>query len=84
MAKTPFTITVDINGEVYKSKGTTVHEALDGIDLDYTKVKTKGTITLECGNKKSTKFYYLPQLRRIVSSKLRKVQVAKDLEFLLK
>lgn len=85
MTETTFTITLEVNaGEVYKSKGKTVAEALDGLTMDYTKIKTKGTLTLKNGKKESSKFYPLPQLRRIISAKLRKTQVAKDLEYLLK
>lgn len=85
MKTTPYHITLEVNaGEVYKSKGATIHEALDALQMDYTKVKTKGTITLKHGTKKSSKFFYLPQLRRIVVNKLRKYAVGKDLEYLLK
>jgi rhamnogalacturonyl hydrolase YesR len=81
----PYAITLEVNaGEVYKSKGATIHEALDGLDMDYTKVKTKGTISLTHGTKKSSKFFYLPQLRRIVVNKLRKYAVGRDLIYLLK
>lgn len=85
MTKSPYSITLEVNaGETYKAKGDTVHEALSALGLDFTQVKTKGVFTLKHGTKTSTKFYYLPQLRRIVANKLRKVQVAKDLLFLLK
>lgn len=79
-----YNVTVEVNGETYTAQGNDLFEAFGALGLDYTMVKTKGTITLEKGDKKSTKLYYLPQLRRIVASKLRKVQVAKDLEYLLK
>ena len=77
-------MTLEMNGEVFKSGGQTVIDALNGFGLDYTQVKTKGVLTLEKGKLKSSKLYYLPHLRRIICNKLRKVQVAKDLEFLLK
>lgn len=85
MKKTPYQVTLEVNaGEVYKSKGDTIHEALDGLQMDYTKVKTKGVITLKHGDKKSSKFFYLPQLRKIVVNKLRKYAVGRDLIYLLK
>lgn len=84
-SKGTYRITLDLHGDqVYKAEGMTIDEALNNLGLDYTKIKTKGTITLEHDGKTSSKFYYLRPLRRIVANKLRKVQVAKDLAFLLK
>lgn len=78
-------VTLEVNaGDVYTSEGATAQEALSALDLDYTKVKTKGVFTLSHGGKKSSKLFYLPLLRRIVVNKLRRIQVGKDLEFLLK
>ena len=79
-----YEITVDMQGVVHTSRGKTVHEALDNLDLDYTMVRTKGVIHLKKGKLEASKFFYLRPLRRIVASKLRKAQVGKDLEFLLK
>ncbi len=84
MATPTYVVTVDLNGTIYSAQGKTVDEALTGLNLDYTQVKTKGTITLAHGKLQSQRFYNLPQMRRIVCSKLRKVQVAKDLAYLLK
>ena len=67
----------------YKSEGETINKALDALDLDYTKISQKGTLHLTDGKKKSSKFFYVPQLRRVIVSKLRKSQVARDLEYLL-
>ncbi len=81
----PYKVTLEVNaGEVHKSSGTTANEALSSLSIDYTQIKTKGTITLEHNGKKSSKFFYLPLLRRIMVNKLRKVQVSRDLEYLLK
>ena len=80
-----YTVTLEVNdGEKYTSKGKTMDDAFIGLVVDYTKVKTKGTITLENGKKKSSKFFYLRPLRRIVVNKLKRLQVGRDLEFLLK
>lgn len=80
-----FEIVLDLIGDrKYTAKGNDIHEALNNLGLDYTHVKTKGTITLKHNGKESSKFYYVRPLRRIVANKLRKVQVAKDLMFLLK
>lgn len=80
-----YSVTLEVNnGEVYKAKGKTVSDALISLELDYTKVKTKGTITLTDGKKTASKFFYLRPLRKIVVNKLRKVQVGRDLEYLLK
>lgn len=82
--KADFTITIELGTEKRTGTGATVFEALDALNLDYTQVKTKGTLTLEHDGKTSTRFYYLRPLRRIVTSKLRKAAVAKDLMYLLK
>ena len=79
-----YKIKLETGGEEFTSTGDTVLEALHALGMDYTQVKTKGTITLEKGKKKSSKMYYMRPLRRIVVNKLSRVQVAKDLEFLLK
>ena len=72
------------SGEEYKSEGKTIHEALDALELNYTQIKTKGTLTLQCGDRKASKFFYCRPLRRVVVNKLRKAQVGRDLEYLLK
>lgn len=81
----PFKVTLELaSGEVYKGQGKDVHTALDSLELDYTKIKTKGVLKLSKGNKKAERMFYCRPLRRVMVNKLRKAQVGKDLEFLLK
>lgn len=80
----PFTVTVETGGETYTAKGKTVDEALDALELNYTQIKTKGTITLTHGDKKATRLFYCQPLRRVVTLKGRKSQVARDMFRLLK
>lgn len=79
-----YKITLDMQGDVRVSEGATIDEALNGFGIDYTQVKTKGTIILEHAGKSATRFFYLPQLRRLVANKIRKAQVGRDLVKLLK
>lgn len=68
---------------IHKGEGVTVNKALDALKLNYMEVNQKGTIYLEHGKKKSSRFFYLRPLRRIIVNKLRKAQVGRDLEYLL-
>ena len=80
-----FKVTLEVNnGETYKASGKTVDETLLDLVVDYTKIKTKGTLTLSDGKRTSNKHFYLRPLRRIVVNKLKRLQVGRDLEFLLK
>ena len=79
-----FKVTLDMQGDVRVSEGKTIDEALNGFGIDYTQVKTKGTITLEHDGKSARRFFYLPQLRRIVANKMRKAQIGIYLVKLLK
>ena len=67
----------------YKSSGKTVNEALDALNLNYTQIAQKGTIHLQSGKKKGSRFFYVRPLRRVLANKLRKAQVSRDLERLL-
>lgn len=79
-----YKVTLDMQGDVRVSEGATIEEALNGFGLDYTQVKTKGTINLEHDGKTATKFYYLGALRRLIASKYRKIQEGIYLVKLLK
>ena len=83
--KSDYEITVELSsGDNYKATGKTVHEALDALGLNYTHIKSKGTLMLKHGGKTSSRMFYCRPLRRLVSNKLRKAQVGKDLVYLLK
>lgn len=85
MAESLYELSIEVNdGDVYKSKGKTLDEALEKLSLDYMLVKTKGTITLTHGSKRAQRFLYLPQMRAIVANKYRKQMVARNLASLLK
>lgn len=71
------------SGEKYFAEGATAHEALGNLNLDYTQVKTKGTITVQKDGRQYEQFYYLSQLRKLLASKVRKVGYARQLEALL-
>lgn len=81
----PFKITVELaTGEKYKSAGSTQYEAMESLGLDYTDIKTKGTISMDAGGAKSSRFFPVRALRRVMASKLRRAQVARDLMYLAK
>ena len=69
--------------DVHKGEGDTINKALDALNLNYMQINQKGTLYLTYGKKKSSRFFYVRQLRRIIVNKLRKAQVARDLDYLL-
>ena len=77
-------ITVEIAGEKHKGAGETAYDALMDLPLNYTHIKTKGTVTLTVGGKKSERFLYMFPLRRAFANKTRLSGLAKQLESLLK
>ena len=77
-----FKLILDANGQKYEAEGKNIHDALSNFKLDYTQVKTKGTITVIKDNKKYEHFYYLAQLRKLLASKVRKFGFARQLELL--
>lgn len=79
-----YKIAIATNELVYEGKGKTAVEALFNVDLDYIRVKTKGTVKLSKGTKTSERFFQLRPLRMLIVNKLRKAQLARDLELLLK
>ena len=81
---TKYNIKLEIGSDVYKASGETALDAINALDINYTQVKVKGVLTLTNGKRTSSKLFYVRPLRRIVCNKFRKVQVAKDLEYLLK
>lgn len=78
-----FKVVVETGGQKFEAEGTTVNDTLNALEMDYTDVKVKGTITLTQGNLKAERFLYCRPLRRFVVSKLRKAQIARDLESML-
>lgn len=77
-----FKLVLDTGGQKYEVEGKTAHEALSNLTLDYTQVKTKGTITISKDNKTYEQFYYLSQLRKLLANKIRKIGFARQLELL--
>lgn len=83
--KPKYKVTLELYADkTVKAEGDTVNEALDNLGLNYTHIKTKGTLTLQKGKLKASRFFYLRPLRRVVANKLRKAQVSNELERLLK
>ena len=77
-------ITLEMSGKEYKSDGVDAFDALMNLEVDFTHIKTKGTVTLSVKGKKAERFLYLIPLRRIFSNKTRKAGLAKQLTSLLK
>jgi hypothetical protein len=82
--KTPnYKIIVDVLGDKWEYSGKTIESALSRFDLDWSKIKTKGTITVKYQDKKHTHFYSMPKLRRVFMNKIAKAQAAKNLMMML-
>lgn len=75
---------LNMAGTEYKGTGATIFEAMDNIPLDYTKIKTKGVLTITQGNKKCERLFYLRPLKALFAGKVRKIGQAKQMEHLLK
>ena len=75
--------TLEHAGEVYTGTAETIEEALDVMPITYNDIKYKGTITIEKGEKKVSRFLYKRPLRLIFSSKLKKSLIIHQLNDLL-
>ena len=86
MARLPtiYKATLTMGEQVYEGKGKTAYDALSSLPTDYTQIKLKGTISLSLGKKKSERFLHLRPLRMFMANKMRKMVLAKDLQFLLR
>jgi hypothetical protein len=78
-----YKVTLEMGADLFESEGVTALDALTSLPIDYTSVKSKGTITLYHNNKKSARFLYMRPLRLVMANKLRKAGMANNLEFLL-
>lgn len=78
-----YTTILTMDNKEYTGKGITILDALLAIPLDYTQIKTKGTIVISQGEKKTEKFFYLKPLKRIFANKLARQLWAINFEKLL-
>ena len=67
----------------YTGQGGTIHDALLAISLDYTQIKTKGTIKVFLDDKFIEKFFYFKPLRRLFANKLNRQLWARNFEKML-
>jgi hypothetical protein len=79
-----YSFTLKMNGLVYTAQGVSLIESIDKLGIDYTKVKTKGEVTVQKGDNTHTRIVQLPKLRRYFASKLLMSGLIRDLETLLK
>ncbi len=79
-----YNITLEILGQKWRSKGSSIEDALNNIDLTWDKIPGKGTVTIYKGSKKHVHLYNGIKLRRIFSNKIVKMQQSKFLAMLLK
>ncbi len=77
-------VVVEIAGVKHESDGVDAYDALMNLPLNYTHIKTKGTVTLNVKGKKAERFLYMFPLRRAFANKTRLSGLAKQLESLLK
>ena len=77
-------ITLEIADKVYRSDGVDAYDALMNLPVDFTHIKTKGTVTLSVKGKTAERFLYMRTLRMIMANKTRKAGLAKQLTSLLK
>jgi hypothetical protein len=75
---------LQMNGVEYMGTGATLLDSLNSLGIDYTKVKTKGVLTVHKGDRNYSRVIQLPKLRRYFASKILMVGLIRDLETLLK
>jgi|TARA_Y100000310_G_C20453662_1_gene701981 hypothetical protein len=81
--KEGYTVVLDVMGKKREAKGKTIEDALKNFKIDWSVIKTKGTLTVKKGSKKHIHFYNMPQLKRIFINKMTRMQQAKYLGQLL-
>lgn len=74
-----YTATLEANGTEFIGKGATIEDALTNIPLNMLFLKTKSTLTIQGGKKKTTRQLTLLQGRALLRSPLNKVVTAKQL-----
>lgn len=74
-----FKIKLEMLGKEYAGKGETIQEAIEDIGLTGFDIKAKGLITVKKGRKKAERLLYLPQLRRMMTTKLGRQLLAKQM-----
>jgi len=75
---------VDLVQGTLKGVGDTPWDAIENISLTWADIKSKGTIRIKYGKKKSEKYFTLFLLRRMFASKPYRVMQSKYLVQLLK
>ena len=79
-----FKATLQTNQTEYTSEASSILEALNGLGLDFTQVKTKGSVKITDGEKSAEKDYTLPRLRRLMMFHPLRKGLANELEMRLK
>lgn len=79
---TDFQIKLEQGGELYQSSGATIFDAISAVQLDRSQIKTKGTLVITKDGKTLEHLFYLPQLRRLFSTKLASTLMSRNLTYL--
>ena len=69
-SKSTYKILLVANNEKYNSEGETILEAFRSFPIHYTKIKTKGTVTVTHGKYEIERFFPGIQLRRLLVNSL--------------
>lgn len=79
-----FSVTLSVNGKEFKATGENVIDVFRSLSEDKHIPKTKMIITLEQGDKRSTKMLYIVQTRRFLMNDATRQVIAKQMEITLK
>lgn len=82
--KEEYSIKLHMNGVDYVGTGESIDDAIKSLSVDYTKVKTKGELTIQLGEQRHTRVVPLPKLRRYFASKILMGGLIRDLGILLR
>jgi hypothetical protein len=78
-----YTVTLEILGKKYESKGETVLEALENLNLSWEQIKGKGVLTVSRGRDKHEHLFNMFRIRKIVANRIIRQHWAKTLEYFL-
>jgi len=81
--KTPYKVILKLNNREYKSQGDTLLDALNALEVD--QYRTSGLLIVKKGNLTAErKFNTIFKLKRLLSNKVLRIIVAKNLELMMK
>lgn len=77
-------IYIETAGVITSSFGETVLEALEGLDMDWKRVRYKNIVTINKGKAKTERIYNIVKMKKVLNNKQFRQTEAKYIELVLK